>query len=146
MDIPKEPSPVKAADLAPRAHIVIEPLRGWQVLDLKEIWQYRELLFFLAWRDIMVRYKQTVLGAAWALLQPLMTMLLFSIIFGRLLKVDTGGVPYPIFAYTALLPWQLFAFALTNASSSLVNDKNLVTKVYCPRLIVPHFGLIKGDT
>ena len=144
MDIPKEPSSVKAVDLVPGAHIVIEPLSGWQVLDLKEIWQYRELLFFLAWRDIMVRYKQTVLGAAWALLQPLLTMVLFSIIFGKLLMVDTGGVPYPIFAYTALLPWQLFAFALTNASGSLVNDKNLVTKVYFPRLIVPLASVVAG--
>ena len=128
----------------PNQHITIVPVNTWKVLDLKEIWQYRELLFFLAWRDIKVRYKQTVLGALWALLQPLLTMALFSVIFGLLLKVDTEGAPYPIFAFTALLPWQLFAFALMHASNSLVNDRNLVTKVYFPRVLVPLASVVAG--
>ena len=127
-----------------RDHIIIVPARGWQLLDLKELWRYREMLFFLAWRDIKVRYKQTVLGAAWAVLQPLLTMALFNIIFGTLLQVETSGVPYPLFAFAALLPWQLFAFALTHASESLVNDKNLVTKVYFPRIIVPLSSVVAG--
>ena len=125
-------------------HITIQPVSRWQILDLKEIWQYRELFYFLAWRDIKVRYKQTVLGALWALLQPLLTMILFSVIFGMLIKVDSEGAPYPIFAFTALLPWQLFAFALMHASNSLVNDKNLVTKVYFPRIIVPLSSVAAG--
>lgn len=125
-------------------HIAILPSSNWQLLNIREIWQYRELFFFLAWRDIKVRYKQTVLGALWALLQPVLTMALFSIIFGVLLRVNTEGVPYPIFAFAALLPWQLFAFALTNASESLINDKNLVTKVYFPRIIVPLASVVAG--
>lgn len=125
-------------------HVAILPSSKWQLLDFKEIWQYRELFFFLAWRDIKVRYKQTVLGAMWALLQPLLTMALFSIIFGMLLRVNTEGVPYPVFAFAALLPWQLFAFALMHASNSLVNDKNLVTKVYFPRIIVPLASVVTG--
>jgi lipopolysaccharide transport system permease protein len=127
-----------------QTHIVIVPVSNWRLLDLKEIWQYRELFFFLAWRDIKVRYKQTVLGALWALLQPLLTMALFSVIFGMLIQVDTGGAPYPIFAFTALLPWQLFSFALMHASNSLVNDKNLVTKIYFPRLLVPLSSVVAG--
>ena len=127
-----------------QTHIIIVPVSNWRLFDLKEIWQYRELFFFLAWRDIKVRYKQTILGALWALLQPLLTMALFSIIFGMLLKVDTEGAPYPIFAFAALLPWQLFAFALMHASNSLVNDRNLVTKVYFPRLLVPLASVLAG--
>jgi lipopolysaccharide transport system permease protein len=125
-------------------HIIIVPVSTWQIFDFREIWQYRELFFFLAWRDIKVRYKQTVLGAMWALLQPLLTMALFSIIFGMLIKVNTEGAPYPIFALAALLPWQLFAFALTHASNSLVDEKNLVTKVYFPRIIVPLSSIAAG--
>jgi lipopolysaccharide transport system permease protein len=125
-------------------HIIIVPVSTWHLFDFKEIWHYRELFFFLAWRDIKVRYKQTVLGAMWALLQPLLTMALFSVIFGMLIKVDTGGAPYPIFALAALLPWQLFAFALTHASNSLVDEKNLVTKVYFPRIIVPLSSVAAG--
>jgi lipopolysaccharide transport system permease protein len=125
-------------------HIAIVPISRWQFLDLKEIWQYRELFFFLAWRDIKVRYKQTVLGAMWAVLQPLLTMVLFTVIFGLLIRVDTAGAPYPVFALAALLPWQLFAFALTHASNSLVDDKNLVTKVYFPRIIVPLSSVAGG--
>ncbi len=113
-------------------------------LNLKDLWEYRELLYFLVWRDIKVRYKQTVLGAAWAVLQPLLTMLVFTVIFGRLAKVPSDGIPYPVFAYTALLPWQLFAFALTESSNSLVTNKNLLTKVYFPRLIVPMASVFAG--
>ena len=124
--------------------LVIEPARGWTSLGLREVWQYRELFYFLAWRDTKVRYRQTVLGASWALLQPLLLMGLFTVIFGLLLRVDSGGAPYPIFAFSALLPWQLFAFALITASNSLVNDRNLVTKVYFPRIIVPFASVAVG--
>jgi lipopolysaccharide transport system permease protein len=108
-------------------------------INWKEIWRYRELLYFLTWRDIKIRYKQTVLGAAWALLQPVLTMLVFTIFFGHLagLAAKTGGVPYPIYVYVGLLPWTFFANALTNSSSSLVGSSNLITKVYFPRLIIP---------
>src|SRR3954447_25682180 len=118
---PLGPVPVarsKAADDLPVT--VIERRRGWQLVDLGELWRYRELLFFLTWRDIKVRYKQTVLGAAWAVLQPLLTMVMFTTIFGVIAKLPSEGAPYPLFTFTALLPWQLFAFALTNASNSLV--------------------------
>jgi lipopolysaccharide transport system permease protein len=125
-------------------HIVIEPAHGWQALELSDLWRYRELLYFLTWRDIKVRYKQTILGAAWAVLQPLLTMVIFSIIFGQLAKLPSEGLPYPIFTYTALLPWQLFAFALTNSSNSLVGSQNLVSKVYFPRLVIPIASVLPG--
>ena len=125
-------------------HIPIEPSRGWQPLEWRELWAYRELLFFLTWRDIKVRYQQTVLGAAWAVLQPVLTMLIFSIIFGSLAKLPSDGIPYPVFTFTALLPWQLFAFALTSSSNSLIDNQNLITKVYFPRLIVPLASTIAG--
>src|SRR5437660_8762242 len=115
----------------------IEPSPGWVSLRLGELWEYRELLYFLVWRDIKVRYKQTALGAAWAVLQPLLTMIVFTVFFGRLAKIPSDGIPYPVFAYTALLPWQLFAYALTESANSLVSNQNLITKVYFPRLIVP---------
>lgn len=118
---------------------VIEPRRGWARLDVGELWRYRELLYFLTWRDIKIRYKQTVLGAAWAILQPLLTMVVFSVFFGHLagLGAKTQGVPYPIFVYAGLLPWTFFANAITAGSNSLVGSANLVTKVYFPRLIIP---------
>lgn len=106
-------------------------------VQLHRLWEYRELLFFLVWRDLKVRYKQTVLGVAWAVLQPLATMAIFSIVFGRLAKIPSEGVPYPIFAYCALVPWQLFAFALTESSNSMVQNQYLISKIYFPRLIVP---------
>jgi lipopolysaccharide transport system permease protein len=106
----------------------IEPSRGWVSLRLKELWEYRELLYFLVWRDVKVRYKQTALGALWAVLQPVMTMLVFSIFFGRLAKVPSDGIPYPVFVYAALLPWQLFAYALTESANSLVGSQNLIKK------------------
>lgn len=120
-----------------KPRIVVEPQQGWASLELGELWRYRELLFLLTWRDIKVRYAQTVLGAAWAVLQPLLTMLIFSVIFGQLAKLPSDGFPYPIFTFAALLPWQVFAFSLTNSSSSLVNSENLISKVYFPRLIIP---------
>ncbi|MCH6546023.1 MAG: ABC transporter permease [Deltaproteobacteria bacterium] len=117
--------------------MLIRPAAGWVPLNLAELWEYRELLYFLTWRDIKVRYKQTVLGAAWAVIQPLGMMLVFTIFFGRLVGVPSDGLPYPIFAYTALLPWQLFSRALTDASTSLVVNERLITKVYFPRLLIP---------
>lgn len=116
---------------------VIEPSRGWRALDLKELWAYRELLWVLTERDIKVRYKQTVLGAAWAVIQPVMLMVVFSVVFGRLAKVPSDGLPYPVFAYCALLPWTFFANALTSSAASVLGSANLISKVYFPRLIVP---------
>jgi lipopolysaccharide transport system permease protein len=122
----------------------IEPSKGWISLGLKDLWQYRELLFFLTWRDIKVRYKQTALGAAWAIIQPFFTMLVFTLFFGRLAKVPSDGIPYPLFSYTALLPWQLFAYALTESSNSVVANERLITKVYFPRLVVPLASILAG--
>lgn len=124
--------------------LVIEPSSGFVRLNLREVWAYRELLGFLVWRDLKVRYKQTALGAAWAVVQPVMTMVVFSVFFGRLAKIPSDGVPYPVFAYTALLPWQLFAFALSESSNSLVASQNLITKVYFPRLVIPLAATLSG--
>jgi len=124
--------------------ITIEPQRGWVSLELGDLWRYRELLLLLTWRDIKVRYAQTILGATWAILQPLLTMIIFSVIFGQLAKLPSDGIPYPIFTFTALLPWQLFAFSLTNSSQSLVGSQNLVSKVYFPRLIIPIASVLPG--
>jgi lipopolysaccharide transport system permease protein len=124
--------------------VEIAPARGWVPVRLRDIWEYRELLYFFIWRDVKVRYKQTALGVAWAVLQPLLTMAVFTIFFGRLAKIDTGGVPYPVFAYVALLPWQLFAFALTDGSQSVVTHQRLLTKVYFPRLILPLASIAVG--
>jgi lipopolysaccharide transport system permease protein len=115
----------------------IHPASGWRLLDLRELWAYRELIYFLTWRDIKVRYKQTVLGVAWAVLQPLAMMAVFSLFFGRLAGIPSGGVPYPLFTLTALLPWQLFSRAITESTNSLVTDQKLITRVYFPRIIVP---------
>jgi lipopolysaccharide transport system permease protein len=115
----------------------IEPSVGWVSLKLHEVWEYRELLYFLTWRDVKIRYKQTALGAAWAVLQPLLTMLVFSLFFGRLAKVPSDGLPYPIFAFAALVPWTFFASGLTQSSNSLVGSANLIKKVYFPRLTIP---------
>src|SRR5437868_11320073 len=122
----------------------IRPSRKWAAINHRELWDYRELLFFLTWRDVKVRYKQTLLGAAWALIQPVCTMLVFSLFFGQLAKVPSDGVPYPIFSYAALLPWGYFSQALGQASNSLVGSANLVTKVYFPRLIVPMSSVLSG--
>ena len=125
-------------------HKIIRPPVGWQAVNLREVWRFRELLYFFAWRDIKVRYRQTALGAAWAILQPLMTMILFSVIFGSFAKLPSDGFPYPVFTYTALLPWQLFATALNSASNSLISNQNLISKVYFPRLIVPFSSILAG--
>jgi lipopolysaccharide transport system permease protein len=123
---------------------VIQPSRGLVSLRLKDLWQYRELLYFMIWRDIKVRYKQTALGAAWAVLQPLLTMVVFTIFFGKLAKVPSDGIPYPIFSFCALLPWQLFARSLTESSNSLVTNQRLITKVYFPRLVIPLAAVLAG--
>ena len=122
---------------SPLSTFRIAPSRGWVSLKVGEIWDYRELLYFLIWRDIKVRYKQTVLGASWAIIQPLMTMVVFSVFFGGLAKIPSDGVPYPIFAFAALVPWTFFANGLNQSSNSLVGSAHLITKVYFPRLIVP---------
>src|SRR5438067_3315614 len=122
----------------------IKPESGLASLGLKELWEYRELLYFLTWRDIKVRYKQTVLGAAWAIIQPFFMMVVFSLFFGRLAHVPSDGISYPVFAYCALLPWQLFAHSLIESSNSLVANERLITKVYFPRLVVPISAVLGG--
>jgi len=116
---------------------VIEPIEGWRTLDLKELWAYRELFWVLTMRDVKVRYKQTVLGATWAIIRPVTTMVIFSVIFGRLAKMPSDGFPYPIFVYAGLLPWLFFASAITASGQSLIGSSQLVSKVYFPRLIIP---------
>ena len=123
---------------------LIQPEEGLASLNLRELWEYRELLYFLVWRDLKVRYKQTVLGAAWAIIQPVFMMVVFSLFFGRLAHVPSDGIPYPVFAYCALLPWQLFAHALSESSNSLVANERLITKVYFPRLVVPLSSVLGG--
>jgi lipopolysaccharide transport system permease protein len=115
----------------------IYPPNGWRFLDVRELWNYRELVYFLAWREIKVRYKQTAIGVAWAVLQPLAMMVIFTVFFGRLAKIPSEGIPYPLFAYAALLPWQLFSRTITESTNSLVADQRLITRVYFPRIIVP---------
>jgi lipopolysaccharide transport system permease protein len=124
--------------------VVIQPSHGWKRLKLGELWIYRELLFFLALRDIRVRYKQTIFGAAWAILQPLFTMIVFSIFFGKLAKIPSEGVPYPLFSYCALVPWMYFANSLTQSTSSLVEHERIITKVYFPRLLLPMAPILAG--
>ena len=133
------PTPAPAEEIT-----LLRPRRGWQPIRLAELWRFRELLWFLAMRDIKVRYKQTVLGVGWAVLQPLFTMIVFSIFFGKLGKIPSDGIPYPLFSLCALLPWQLFAYALTQASNSVVAEQNLITKVYFPRLIIPLASVLSG--
>ncbi|NQU10868.1 ABC transporter permease [bacterium] len=127
--------------------IRIEPSRGWQFVRWRDLWAFRELLWILIWRDLKVRYKQTVLGAAWAILQPFLTMVVFSIFFGHLAGLDKkvpGDLPYPVWAFAALLPWQLFAYALTESGNSLVVNRQLITKVYFPRLVIPLSAVLAG--
>ncbi len=124
--------------------IVLSPSKGWVPLNLKDLWEYRELLYFLVWRDIQVRYKQTVLGAAWAVLQPVLTMIVFSVFFGQLAGMPSDGIAYPVFAFAGLLPWQLFAFALAGSGNSLVANQQLLTKVYFPRLLIPLAAVLAG--
>jgi len=117
--------------------VVIRSQRGLASLDLAEVWQYRELLFFLVWRDIKVRYKQTFIGAGWAIFQPAMTMVIFTLVFGKMVKIPSDGLPYAVFAYTGLLPWTYFSQALSRSGTGLVSNAHLITKVYFPRLIIP---------
>lgn len=124
--------------------LIIEPSRGWVGLRLRELWEYRELVYFLVWRDVKVRYKQTVLGALWAIIQPLFSMLVFTIVFGRLAKMPSDGIPYPLFSYAALLPWNYFAQAVSSSSDSLVGSANLIRKVYFPRLAIPIAAVCGG--
>ena len=123
---------------------VIQPTRGWVAVRFDELWAYRELLYFFVWRDVKVRYKQTLLGASWAVLQPLLTMLIFTIFFGRMAGIGSEGAPYPIFSYAGLLPWTFFAAGLGGSSNSLVGASNLLKKVYFPRLIVPVASVLSG--
>src|SRR5437660_1766685 len=124
--------------------IRIQPARGWVSLRLGEVWKYRELLFFLTWRDVSVRYKQTILGAAWAIIQPFFTMVVFSIFFGQLAQVPSDTIPYPLFSFAALVPWTFFANGLQGSADSLVGNANLITKVYFPRLIIPMAAVASG--
>ncbi len=124
--------------------LTIRPSQGWMPLKLGELWEYRELLYFLVWRDIKVRYKQTARGAAWAVIQPFFTMVVFSVFFGHLAKMPSDGIPYPIFTYCALLPWQLFAYALGQSGNSLVANQSLITRVYFPRLVIPISAVLAG--
>ena len=117
--------------------LIIKPTKGWGSLNLRELWLYRELVYFLTWRDLKVRYKQTALGAGWAILQPVLSMIVFSIFFGGLLSVPSEGVPYPIFSYAALLPWGVFAKALNDTGRSLVSNRAMLTKIYFPRMVIP---------
>ena len=123
---------------------IIRPKRGWWDLDLQEVWQYRELLYFFVWRDIKVRYKQTVIGAAWAIIQPFFTMVVFTLFFGKLAKIPSNGIPYPVFYYSALLPWMYFANALQNATNTMVEHQRVITKVYFPRIILPMAAVTSG--
>lgn len=135
-DDPAPPGPAQSALNEPPL-TVIEARTGWQTLDLAELWRYRELLFFLAWRDVKVRYKQTALGIAWAILQPTLMMIVFTLVLGRLADASSGDIPYPLYVYAGLLPWNFFSTAITSAGQSVVSAERLVTKVYFPRLAIP---------
>ena len=139
-DVPSNPLPNKRQSLI----LNIEPSKSWVSLRLGELWQYRELLYFLVWRDVKVRYKQTALGAAWAIIQPLFTMLIFSLFFGRLARMPSDGIPYPLFSLAALVPWTFFANGLNQSSNSLVASANLLKKVYFPRLVIPLATVVAG--
>jgi len=135
MDLP--PAPVGAAERPEKPEIIVEPCSGWRLINVRELWEHRELLLFFTWRDVMVRYKQTALGAAWAVVQPLMMMVVFTIFLGKMAKVDSGDLPYPVFVYAGLLPWTFFATAVTRAGNSVVGALNIVDKIYFPRLVFP---------
>jgi homopolymeric O-antigen transport system permease protein len=125
--------------------IYIKPSKGLAALNLRDLWMYRELIYFMIWREVKVRYKQTMLGAAWAIIQPVLTMIVFTFLFGRIAKLPTdGNIPYPIFSYTALLPWNLFVNALNQASRSLTSNQNMVSKIYFPRLVLPLASILSG--
>jgi lipopolysaccharide transport system permease protein len=134
----------RAQNVAAARTITIKPASGWLALNVAELWDYRELLYLLIWRDLKVRYRQTVIGVAWVILQPLATTAIFAVIFGRLAKLPSEGVPYPVFIFAALLPWQMFSGAISRAAVSLVTNANLITKVYFPRLLVPLAAVLSG--
>jgi lipopolysaccharide transport system permease protein len=138
------PETTEEFDLSVLQELVIRPTKGWNPLNLVDLWRYRELVLFLAWRDISVRYKQTALGAAWAIIQPFMTMVVFSIFFGQLGQIPSDGLPYPIFSFCALIPWQLFAYSVGESGNSLVANQNLITKVYFPRIVIPLSAILGG--
>ena len=125
------------SDLESAPSVVIEPRKGWRLIDLGELCRYKDLLYFLVWRNVKILYKQTVLGFAWAIIRPLFSMIVFSVVFGRLAKIPSDGIPYPIFSYAALVPWTYFATAMTGATNSLTGNANLITKVYFPRILIP---------
>ena len=128
----------------PKYHVLIRPERGWLSIDFKEIWTYRDLLFLLAWRDVSVRYKQSAVGIGWAIIQPFMMMIVFTVVFGKFAKLPSEGIPYPVYTYCALLPWNYFARSLTESSNSLVGSTHLITKVYFPRLVLPLSKVFAG--
>jgi lipopolysaccharide transport system permease protein len=128
----------------PQPVVRISARRGWLQLDFRELWEYRELLYFFVWRDIKIRYKQTAIGAAWAVLQPFLTMMVFSLFFGRLARIPSQGLPYPVFYYCALLPWMYFAGALQNATNTVVEHQRVITRVYFPRLVLPLAAVLSG--
>jgi lipopolysaccharide transport system permease protein len=128
---------IAAANSGRKPTVVIKSSKGFFQLDLKSVWQYREMLFFLVWRDVILRYKQTAIGAAWVVLQPTINMIIFTVIFSRLARIPSDGIPYPVFAFSALLPWAYFSQALARSSSSVVVNSNLVTKIYFPRILIP---------
>ncbi len=130
--------------VAGRPTIDITPPVGWWAIPFREVWEYRELLYFFIWRDVKVRYKQTAIGVAWVVLQPLMTMGVFTVFFGRLARLPSLGLPYPVFYFTALVPWAYFAYSLNHATNTVVNNQNLLTKVYFPRLILPITAVLSG--
>jgi lipopolysaccharide transport system permease protein len=137
-------SPETPSELPREPLVIIRPAKGWVAIGLRELWHYRDLFYILALRDIKVRYKQTLLGAAWAVIQPLFTMLIFWIFFGRLAGMPSDGIPYPLFAFAGLLPWTFFSNAVTSSGNSLVGNSNLITKVYFPRLIIPTASVAAG--
>lgn len=142
METPLSLPPLKISD---GANILrIQPLKGWAPIRIRELWEYRELLYFLIWRDIKVRYKQTVLGGLWAIIQPFTTMVVFSLFFGKLGKIPSDNIPYPIFCFAALVPWTFFANGLTQSSDSLIGNANLIRKVYFPRLTIPIAAVLSG--
>src|SRR5947199_6152801 len=124
--------------------VVIRPSKGFSKLDLVALWEFRELFYFLVWRDVKIRYKQTVIGAAWAIIQPFMTMVVFSLFFGSLAKMPSYGLPYPVFYYSALLPWMYFSGALQNATNVVVEQQSVITKIYFPRLVLPLSAVVSG--
>jgi len=128
----------------PEEVLILRPTRGWSALNLGDLWRYRELIYFLIWRDVKVRYKQTALGASWAILQPFITMVVFTLLFGRLAKMPSDGIPYPLFSYTGLLPWGLFTKAIGDAGRSMVTNRSMITKVYFPRLSIPLSSVLAG--